>query len=107
MISDVTGREVLEDFRNWVTALPDTVGVFVTVGAEDFVLHVAVCGNNHLYALVIDKLTERTEMANVRTSVVYEHLRSDHIAPSTPVTPSPPGPHVVTASAREPGSRGR
>jgi hypothetical protein len=28
-----------------------------------------------LYAFVIDRLTERREVADVRTSVVYEHIR--------------------------------
>jgi hypothetical protein len=32
---------------------------------------------------VIDRLTERPEVADVRTSVVYEHLRSTAIAPVT------------------------
>ena len=74
-------RRNIENFRNWVSALPDTLGVFVTSGAEDFLIHVAVPDNESLYAFVIDKLTERTEIADVRTSVVYEHLRNRAIAP--------------------------
>jgi hypothetical protein len=42
--------------RDWVTQLPDTVGVFVVSGSEDFLVHVAVADNNHLYGFVIDKL---------------------------------------------------
>lgn len=74
-------RPVIEAFRNWVTELPDTIGVFVTTGPEDFLIHVAVPDNDHLYAFVIDKLTGRPEVADVRTSVVYEHLRSERIVP--------------------------
>lgn len=74
-------RRVIEAFRSWVVALPDTLGVFVTSGSEDFLIHVAVADNESLYAFVIDKLTERAEIADVRTSVVYEHLRNDRIAP--------------------------
>ena len=37
--------------------------------------------NQHLYAFVIDKLTERPEVADVRTSVIYEHLRNPAIVP--------------------------
>ena len=48
---------------------------------HDFLIHVAVPGNNSLYAFVIDKLTERAEIADVRTSVIYEHLRNGAIAP--------------------------
>jgi DNA-binding Lrp family transcriptional regulator len=74
-------RENIESFRNWATALPDTLGVFVTTGTEDFLIHVAVPDNNSLYAFVIDRLTERAHVADVRTSVVYEHLRNDRIGP--------------------------
>ena len=37
-----------------------------------------------LYAFVIDKLTERPEVADVRTSVIYEHLRNHAVAPARP-----------------------
>ena len=74
-------RRNIEAFRDWVTRLPDTLGVFVTTGTEDFIVHVAVPDNESLYAFVIDRLTERPEVADVRTSVVDEHLRNASIAP--------------------------
>ena len=74
-------RRNIDAFRNWVSALPETIGVFVVTGGEDFLIHVAVAGNENLYAFVIDRLTERPEVADVRTSVVYEHLRNTAIAP--------------------------
>jgi DNA-binding Lrp family transcriptional regulator len=74
-------RRNIEAFRNWASELPDTLGVFVTSGNEDFLIHVAVPDNESLYAFVIDRLTERPEVADVRTSVVYEHLRNDRIRP--------------------------
>ena len=51
-------------------------------GSADFLLHVAVADNQELYAFVIDKLTERPEVADVRTSVIYEHLRNHAVAPA-------------------------
>ncbi|MFF1573263.1 Lrp/AsnC family transcriptional regulator [Leifsonia sp. NPDC058292] len=75
-------RRNIEAFRNWASELPETIGVFVTSGAEDFLLHVAVPGNDSLYSFVIDRLTERPEVADVRTSVVYEHLRSPRVLPA-------------------------
>jgi DNA-binding Lrp family transcriptional regulator len=75
-------RRNIEAFRNWVSGLPETIGVFVTSGTEDFLIHVAVQGNDSLYAFVIDRLTERPEVADVRTSVVYEHLRSARVLPA-------------------------
>nr|WP_298802257.1 Lrp/AsnC family transcriptional regulator [uncultured Pseudokineococcus sp.] len=74
-------RVRIEGFRTWVAALPEVVGVFVTSGTEDFLVHVAVPDNDHLYAFVIDRLTERPEIVDVRTSVVYEHVRVAEVAP--------------------------
>ncbi len=68
-------RDNIEAFRDWTTTLPEVVAVFVVSGSEDFLLHVAVPDTDALYAFVIDRLTEREEIADVRTSVVYEHLR--------------------------------
>jgi DNA-binding Lrp family transcriptional regulator len=74
-------RDVIESFRDWVSALPQTLGVFVTTGSEDFIIHVGVRSNDDLYAFVIDELTQRREVADVRTSVVYEHVRTRSIIP--------------------------
>jgi DNA-binding Lrp family transcriptional regulator len=67
-------RANIEGFRTWAVQLPEVVGVFVTSGSEDFLIHVAVADNDKLYAFVIDRLTERPEVADVRTSIVYEHI---------------------------------
>jgi DNA-binding Lrp family transcriptional regulator len=80
-------REVIEAFRDWVSALPETLGVFVTTGNEDFIIHVGVRHNDDLYAFVIDRLTQRREVADVRTSVVYEHIRTQNVVPTAPPAP--------------------
>jgi DNA-binding Lrp family transcriptional regulator len=74
-------RENIEAFRNWASELPELVGVFVVAGASDFLLHVAVPDTDALYAFVIDRLTERPEVADVNTSVVYEHIRRPVLEP--------------------------
>jgi DNA-binding Lrp family transcriptional regulator len=74
-------RRNIEAFKNWVTTLPETIGVFVVAGSEDFLVHVAVRDNQDLYAFVIDQITQRAEVADVRTSVVYEHLHNSKIEP--------------------------
>ncbi|MGH3502871.1 MAG: Lrp/AsnC family transcriptional regulator [Nocardioidaceae bacterium] len=74
-------REVIERFRDWVQTLWQTIGVFVVSGTEDFLIHVAVADTDGLYSFVIDELTQRREVADVRTSVVYEHLHSPAIEP--------------------------
>lgn len=74
-------RANVEGFRDWVRQLPETVGVFVVSGSDDFLVHVAVPDTDALYEFVIDRLTERPEIADVRTSVVYEHIRAPAIEP--------------------------
>jgi DNA-binding Lrp family transcriptional regulator len=74
-------RRNIEAFREWVARLPETIGVFVVSGGDDFLIHVAVPDTDGLYGFVIDRLTERPEVADVRTSVVYEHLRVRTLAP--------------------------
>ena len=72
-------RRNIESFRDWVATLSDVLGVFVVSGDDDFIIHFAVPDNESLYAFVIDRLTERAEIANVRTTVVYEHLQNRRI----------------------------
>jgi DNA-binding Lrp family transcriptional regulator len=74
-------RDVIEEFRDWAQDLPETLAVFVTTGTADFVLHVAVPDNDRLYAFVIDRLTQHRAVADVRTSVVFEHLRTTRVDP--------------------------
>ncbi|MFE7226729.1 Lrp/AsnC family transcriptional regulator [Nocardioides sp. NPDC057577] len=69
-------RANIESFRDWVSTLPETIGVFVTSGRMDFIVHVAVADNDELYGFVIDRLTSRAEIADVETSVIYEHMRT-------------------------------
>jgi DNA-binding Lrp family transcriptional regulator len=76
-------RRNIEGFRNWIAQLPETIGVFVVSGSEDFLVHIAVRDNQDLYAFVIDRLTQRPEVADVRTSVVYEYLHKTQIIPNT------------------------
>jgi DNA-binding Lrp family transcriptional regulator len=77
-------REHIEGFSRWAAALPEVLSVFVVSGGSDFLLHVGVPDTDALYAFVIDRLTERPEVADVNTSVVYEHLRRPVLEPLTP-----------------------
>ncbi|MCY1144956.1 Lrp/AsnC family transcriptional regulator [Actinoplanes sp. Pm04-4] len=72
-------RRNIEAFREWVSTLPDTLGLYVTTGTDDFIVHVAVPDNESLYEFVIDRLTQRPEVADVRTSIVYEHIRNNRV----------------------------
>lgn len=80
-------RAVIEGFREWAQQLPEVIAMFVTSGAYDFLLHIAVADVNGVYAFVIDRLTERREVADVQTIMVYEHVQSRIIEPA--VAPEP------------------
>jgi DNA-binding Lrp family transcriptional regulator len=73
-------RANIEAFRDWVSRLPETLGVFVTSGRADFIVHVAVASNDALYAFVIDRVTARESIADVETSIIYEHLRNPELS---------------------------
>lgn len=77
-------RRHIEAFRDWAAVLPEVLGVFVVAGEDDFLLHLAVGDNEELYSFVVDRLTERTEVAGVRTTVVYEHLRNPRVVRRRP-----------------------
>jgi DNA-binding Lrp family transcriptional regulator len=74
-------RTVIEQFQDFVARMPEVISVFVLTGTDDFLIHVAVRDADHLHSVVLDKLTERKELADVRTSVVYGHLRKNVIEP--------------------------
>jgi DNA-binding Lrp family transcriptional regulator len=74
-------RPVIEGFREWVIRLSEVIGVFVTSGDKDFLIHVAVPTSDDLYSFVIDQLTQRPEVADVQTSLVYEHVTATAVEP--------------------------
>lgn len=75
-------RDVVLGFRNFALQLPETLQVFITTGAEDIVMHVAVASTEALRDFVLDSLTKRREVAGVRTEVVFDHERRHVIAPA-------------------------
>lgn len=72
-------RDMLERFVGDLVALEETVGLFHVTGEADYLLHVAVSSTEHLRDVVLDRLTSRPEVAQVTTSLVFEHLRSHSV----------------------------
>ena len=68
-------RETIESVRDSVAKMPETLGVFVVTGNEDILIHVAVPDTPYLRDFVLDQLARRKEIVDVRTTVVYEHIR--------------------------------
>ncbi|WP_336212064.1 Lrp/AsnC ligand binding domain-containing protein [Nonomuraea sp. LPB2021202275-12-8] len=78
-------REAVEGFRDHVATLPETLAVFVVSGGDDFIIQVAVRDATHLRDFVLDHVARHRNIADVRTSLVYDHIRK------TSVEVLPPG----------------
>lgn len=75
-------RQTIQGFRDYAGGLPETLDVFITTGFEDVLVHVALPSTDALQDFVLDRLTTRKEVADVRTSVVFEHVRTHVIYPA-------------------------
>lgn len=69
-------RDVLDRFVEDMVALEETLDLFHVTGESDYLLHVAVADPEHLRDVVLDHLTVRPEVAQVTTSIMFEHHRS-------------------------------
>ena len=74
-------RTVMHGFRDFALTLPETRDVYITTGFEDVLVHVAVASTVALQDFVLDSLTKRKEVADVRTAVVFEHRHNPVVTP--------------------------
>lgn len=74
-------------FEKWIAALPETLSVFMVSGAADFLVHVAVQDTARLREFVLS-LAGRPEIADIRTSIVFDHTRTQVVSPFDPVPAS-------------------
>ncbi len=68
-------RQAVENFRDLVTQLDEVLAVFVVSGSDDFLVQVAVPTTQALESFVLDHIAQYPHIADVRTSLVYEHRR--------------------------------
>jgi DNA-binding Lrp family transcriptional regulator len=73
-----------DSFRTWASSLPVVISVFAVAGRDDYLLHLAVADTGALYAFIVDQLTERAEVADFHTSIVYEHIHRPVLESSIP-----------------------
>lgn len=64
-------RAFVED----VLAAPETLSIDTVTGADDFLLEVAVPDVERLRTFVLEHVTSRSDVADTRTALVYEHHR--------------------------------
>ena len=74
-------RQHIEAFRDFAAGLPETVGVFVVSGGDDFLLHVAVPDVDAMHNFLMDRLSGRREVVGFNSSVIYQHTRNPVITP--------------------------
>lgn len=78
-------RDAVESFREFVLSLREVLDVFVVSGSDDFQVLVAVRDPHELESFILDHIAHYPSVADVRASLVYEHLRRrpvDLLAPS-------------------------
>jgi DNA-binding Lrp family transcriptional regulator len=73
-------------FVEEVLAAPETLSIDTISGADDFLVEVAVSDVDRLRTFVLDHVTSRPDVADTRTSLVYEHHRNvvvEHMGATT------------------------
>lgn len=74
---------VATTFQSYVQGLPETLAMFMVSGGSDFLAHVAVRDTQALRDFVLG-LAKRQEIADIRSSVVFEHHRRTTVLPLPP-----------------------
>jgi DNA-binding Lrp family transcriptional regulator len=74
-----------ETFQGWLGEQRETLAVFMVSGGADFLVHVAVPDTDALRVFVLG-LAKRSEIADIRTSIVFSHSRSVAVDPMLPST---------------------
>ncbi|GAA2813656.1 Lrp/AsnC family transcriptional regulator [Saccharopolyspora taberi] len=69
-------REVVDQFRKFVLAQPETRSLLHVSGQADFLLHVAVADSAHLQGFLVDKLASRPEVRHFTSSIVLEQVHT-------------------------------
>jgi DNA-binding Lrp family transcriptional regulator len=76
-------------FQKAVYEAPETLSISTVTGADDFVVEVAVPDVEGLKSFVLEVITNREDVADTRTAIVYDHQRKPVLdfLPSEPVPP--------------------
>ena len=69
-------RSEFEDFRDYLSELPNVQTVFHLSGENDFLVHVATQSTNSLREYILDTFSERPEVAHIETSLIFEVTRN-------------------------------
>ena len=92
-------RAVIDRFMSEIESIPEVRRVFLVSGRHDVIVHVAVKDIDHLRNLGFDHFTNRPEVVNIETSIVFDSRAKNELPipfedvaltkPSTPAKKSP------------------
>ncbi|MEU0493158.1 Lrp/AsnC family transcriptional regulator [Nocardiopsis changdeensis] len=79
-------RRAIEGFKAAMHALPEVSAVYVVAGEHDFLVHVSAPSLDALHSFLIDRLTERREVAGFRSQIIYDSVVKTVAEPLEPGT---------------------
>lgn len=68
-------RELVDGFQRYAAGLPEVLQLYHITGIEDFLVHLACRDAHHLREFTLDAFTGRPEVAQIHTSLIFEHVR--------------------------------
>lgn len=74
-------RRVIDGFQAATAGMPEVLSVFVVVGNEDFLVHVAVPDLAHLHSFLVDRLSQRREVTSFRSSIIFQQVHNPILEP--------------------------
>lgn len=69
-------RSEFEEFRAYLSSLPNVQTIFHLSGENDFLVHVATQSTASLREYILDTFSERAEVAHIETSLIFESARN-------------------------------
>jgi DNA-binding Lrp family transcriptional regulator len=82
-------RKDMEQLSQIIVGLPGVIATFIVTGETDLIVHVAVPDTAALRDFVWDHLTQRPEVSDVRTALVYEYQLGPPLLPQIKSAPTP------------------
>ncbi len=79
-----TDADTVDHFLRAVNAMPETLAVYLLSGVEDALIHVAVPDVQWLRNTVIGRVSSLPEVADERTSLVFDHIHHHVVGPLGP-----------------------
>jgi DNA-binding Lrp family transcriptional regulator len=68
-------RELVDGFQRYAAGLPEVLQIYHVTGEEDFLVHVGCRDAHQLREFTLDAFTGRPEVAQIHTSLIFEHIR--------------------------------